>query len=450
LLLAQAIGLAIALRDRSDLLLRAGGAQSAQRIADTVRLLESLDAAGRQQVVRVLSQPPLVVQLDRPRLGASEPQDARAAAFAALVRRSLGEVERQVDVLRLRPEFPATWHPHGPGSGAGMPMGAHAGAGFGPGHSAMQPGIAFLVQVALRDGALATFDARQPEPAAGWPLRLLAGLAVSLAAVLGLSLLAVRWITRPLKALADAADDLGRDIHRAPLPEAGPAEVARAAHAFNAMQARLLAYLRERTSLLAAMSHDLKTPVTRLRLRAELLPDPEQRRKFTQDLQEMDALVAGTLDYLRGEQGAEPVQPVDLDALLESVQADLLESGGEVRLQGHALRPYPARPAALKRCLRNLLENAVRYGGAAEVELQDGPGELRILVRDRGPGLPPQELARVFEPFHRVEGSRSRDTGGTGLGLTIARSLAELHGGRLELANRAGGGLEARLTLPRP
>jgi signal transduction histidine kinase len=267
--------------------------------------------------------------------------------------------------------------------------------------------------------------------------------------VVAVSLLAVRWATRPLQALADAADDLGRNLNRPPMAESGPAEVVRAARAFNTMQERLVAYVRERTSVLAAMSHDLKTPVTRLRLRAELLADAQLRGKFTHDLEELEAMVAATLDYLRGAQGAEAVQPVDMAALLEGVQADLSETGGQVTVSGRPREPYPGHPTALKRCVRNLTENAVKYGGVAHVEVRDGDAALELLVRDEGPGLGPQELERVFEPFYRVEGSRSRETGGTGLGLTIAKGIAELHGGSLSLRNLPEGGLEARLVLPR-
>jgi len=262
-------------------------------------------------------------------------------------------------------------------------------------------------------------------------------------------LLAVRWATRPLQALADAADALGRNIASPPMAERGPVEVVRAARAFNTMQLRLAAYLRERTSVLAAMSHDLKTPVTRLKLRAELLPDPGLRLKFTRDLEELESMVAATLDFLRGTAGLEPAQPVDMEALLASVEADLSETGHVVRIEGRSLAPYTGHPVALKRCLRNLVENAVNYGKAAEIVVDDDPQRLRIEVRDRGPGIAPAELEKVFEPFYRLEGSRNRDTGGTGLGLTIARSIAQAHGGQLTLENRPEGGLLARLTLPR-
>jgi len=233
------------------------------------------------------------------------------------------------------------------------------------------------------------------------------------------------------------------------LPEKGPEEVSRAARAFNTMQARLARYIRDRTRVLAAMSHDLKTPITRLRLRAELLEDPQARAKFTKDLDEMESMVGATLDFLRGQESGEAVQPVDIGALLESLQADLAEIGGTVRIEGAVRSPFPGRPQALKRCLANLLENAVKYGKSAGVTVDDDGARLEIRIRDEGPGIPPEELEKVFAPFYRVEGSRSRETGGTGLGLAIAKSVAEAHGGSLVLRNRAEGGLEAMLVLPR-
>ncbi len=235
-----------------------------------------------------------------------------------------------------------------------------------------------------------------------------------------------------------------------PLPETGPLEVTRAARAFNTMQARLIRYIQDRTRVLAAMSHDLKTPITRLRLRAELLDDASLRAKFTGDLGEMEAMVGATLDFMRGIDAEEAAVPVDMKALLESLQADLLETGGLITLASGPLKPYPGRPQALKRCLMNLLGNAIQYGGSAAVAVEDHDDRLEISIRDEGPGIPEAELDRVFEPYYRLEGSRNRETGGTGLGLTIARSIAETHGGKLSIRNRVEGGLEAKLTLPRP
>jgi signal transduction histidine kinase len=450
LVVAQLVSFAIHMRERGELLSQASGMQSAQRIADIARFLDSLDAKERRAIVQVLSVPPLTISLDRGPLaaGANDAEKgARDALFGAMLRRFMDE---GLHVVATTIETRATaFEP-------GMMHGAKGGKKYGDWpaskaamHASVQPGNSFVAQVRLRDGTLVTFDSRQPAQNEGWPYRLLLSLAVLLAAVVGLSLLAVRWATRPLNALADAADELGRNIHRPPMEEKGPLEVARAARAFNTMQARLAAYIRDRTRVLAAMSHDLKTPITRLRLRAELLADPQAREKFTKDLDEMETMVGASLDFLRGQERGERVQPVDVMALLESLQADMAEMRGPMRIEGSAKTPYPGRPQALKRCLANLLENAVKYGTSARVVVNDSDARLEIRIQDEGPGLPETELEKVFEPYYRVEGSRSRETGGTGLGLTIARGIAEAHGGELSLRNRGGGGLEATLRLPR-
>ena len=446
LIVAQLASFAIHMQERGELLLQASGIQSAQRIADVVRLLDSLSPPERRRIVNVLSAPPLFVSLDRGPITRPEETPeagARAALFGSMLRRFLGS-EWTVEAI-VADDLPSTPVPmRGPAAMQGMQP------PFGPKmHSVMQPGFSFVSQVRLRDGTLVTFDSRQPQETAGWPYRMLLSLVVLLTAVIALSLIAVRWATRPLNALADAADELGRNIHRAPLAENGPLEVTRAARAFNTMQSRLVAYIQQRAGVLAAMSHDLKTPVTRMRLRAELLDDPELKRKFTRDLEEMESMVAGTLDFLRGLDSGETLKPVDVMALLESLQADMAEMGSPITIKGTALRPYLARPAALKRCLANLLDNAIKYGKSASISVDDNDARLEIRIQDAGSGIPESELERVFEPFYRLEGSRSRESGGTGLGLTIAKNIVEAHGGRLTLANRSSGGLEARLTFPR-
>ncbi len=450
LVAAQLLSFAVHMHERGELLSQASGMQSAQRIADIVKLLDSLGPAERRRIVQVFSAQPVTISLDEPPL-AIKGQDAdaapRAALFDAMLRRFLGDgrpVQVRVSEAPAPPLQPMAKHGlKGPGMrGDWTPPWAAM-------HSASQPGLSFVAQVRLLDGALVTFDARQPAQTVSWPYRLLASLAVLLIAVILVSLVAVRWATRPLNALADAAGELGKDINRPPLPEDGPEEVSRAARAFNTMQSRLRSYIHDRTRVLAAMSHDLKTPVTRLRLRSELLEDPQVRAKFTKDLDEMESMVGATLDFLRGLESGERVQPVDVMALLESLQADMAEMGGPVRIEGRAKAPYPGRPQALKRCIANLLENAVKYGNSAAVMIDDDGVRLEIRIQDEGPGIPPAQLEKVFEPFYRVEGSRSRETGGTGLGLTIARSVAEAHGGSLVLRNRDGGGLEAVVVLPR-
>jgi signal transduction histidine kinase len=305
-----------------------------------------------------------------------------------------------------------------------------------------------ITEVRLKDGSWVNFDHPRPWHASDRPWRLLAGLGVLLVSVIVLSLLAVRLTTRPLTTLANAAGELGRDIRRAPIPETGPQEVKRAAHAFNEMQAQLVRYVEDRTRTLTAISHDLKTPITRMRLRAELLDDPKLRDKFVRDLQDMETLTNSTLDFLRDLDANETPGSVDVMALLESLQADAVETGGNVTLQGRISHPFRGRPQALRRCLDNLVSNALRYGKRAMISVEDSDRELVIRVRDAGPGIPESELERVFDPYYRLDAARS-DVQGHGLGLGIARNVAVAHGGTLQLRNHPEGGLEAVLTLPR-
>ena len=201
--------------------------------------------------------------------------------------------------------------------------------------------------------------------------------------------------------------------------------------------------------MFAAISHDLKTPITRLRLRAELLDDDTLRTKFENDLGEIEQMVSEALDLVRGLERQEPMEPIDVIALVQSVRDDIAAGGARVDVQESDVRPYVGRPKSLRRCLLNLVENAVKYGHSAVIAVTDEPDELVISVCDSGPGIPEAELARVMEPFYRLEQSRNRQTGGTGLGLAIARNIAIAHGGKIELSNRMGGGLQALLTLPR-
>jgi signal transduction histidine kinase len=324
-----------------------------------------------------------------------------------------------------------------------------AGAMSPPGMHRFAPdGISFMTQVRLQDGTWATFDTQMTPGSANLPWRLLLTLTILLAAVLVVSYVAVRWVTRPLHVLASAADELGRDINRPPLPESGPLEVSRAAHAFNNMQARLIHFIEERTRILTAMSHDLKTPITRMRLRAEMLEDESLRERFEKDLVEMQAMVTQALDFMRGLSNGEPEQLVDVMALLEMLQSDNQGIWRNVTIVGRVTKPLRAVPQLLKRCIANLIDNAVVYGKDAEIVVEEGPTALTLRIRDHGPGIPDTELETVFEPFYRLEGSRSRETGGTGLGLSIARNIARAHGGDVSLRNREDGGLEAILTLP--
>ena len=408
LVLAQAIGFLIHRWDRERMFFRTHASQTAQRISDVISLLDTLEPAARRKVIAILNTRRWSAELSDTAPALREPsQDAGLTEFVRATKPLLGSREHRVGVL----------------------------------------GETYVVSAPLSGGEWITLGYRRD---AGMVPDVLiwSWLAVAIIVVV-ITLFAARWVTRPLSTLANAAEALGRNIDRPPLNERGPSEVARAARAFNDMQSRLRRLIDDRARIFTAMSHDLKTPITRLRLRAELLESDALKGKFTADLAEMEAMVNSSLTFMRGMQDHEISQPIDVRALLESLQADAQETGKHVVIEGEALCPYEGKPQALKRALSNLIENAVRYGGGAKVIIDDGKLRLQVRVLDTGPGIPESELKRVFEPFHRVEDSRNRASGGTGLGLSIARNIAQLHGGDIALRNLPEGGLEATLTLPR-
>lgn len=279
-----------------------------------------------------------------------------------------------------------------------------------------------------------------------------AGLAslAAMAAGIGLaSVLVVRGLTKPLRDLSAAADRVGRNAAGpVRVPEEGPAEVRHAARAFNAMQERIRQLVEDRTQALAAVSHDLRTPITRLRLHAGFLDDAEARDRIDANLDEMEAMVEATLAYLREGREAEEPRPTDLVTVLRTVCDAAADAGGNVAYEGPETLVLPLRRVAVRRAFANLVGNAVAHGGGARVALRREPGRAVAEVSDEGPGIPEAELERVFEPFHRLEASRNRATGGVGLGLTIARRAVEAEGGTLRLLNRPGGGLSAVVALP--
>ena len=307
----------------------------------------------------------------------------------------------------------------------------------------------FLIQVELDDGTWISIVQQVPEGLLNLPYRILASLFILIIIVGLLSLLVVRRITKPIDTLAVAADQLGRDIQRPPLDEKGPQEVKRAAHAFNAMQSQLKQYIKDRSQLLAAISHDLRTPITRLRLRTELLKNAKLEKKFLGDLDDMQTMVDETLNYMRGQDNSEAIQKIDMTALIESLALDLRDSGNKINFTGENRILFHGRPLALKRCLTNLLENAARYGDSATVYAEELETRLLIRIVDVGPGIPEEKLEQIFKPFSRLESSRNRSTGGVGLGLGIAREIARDNGGDISLRNHDEGGLEAVLELPK-
>jgi signal transduction histidine kinase len=428
-IIAHLLGLLIFFQERDRLNTRTSARFFGARIGEIVKIIDHLPPAQRASLAAEISSPDLAIStVDAPTAAPRDgPQYGEVAAIISQrLRRYLGESRE----IRVQVTDDAD--------------------DFDPYHPSRAVAKQVTAQIRLAEGDWIGFTSDlAPPPGPPPSSRLIFDIALRLVTVIVLSLIAVRFVTRPLSTLASAAEALGRDIHHPPLDEKGTVEVRRAAHAFNTMQARLIEYIQERTRILAAVSHDLKTPITRLRLRTELLHDLEVQAKFARDLEEMEAMVSATLDFTRGLDQVEAQREVDVMALLESLQADAQDMGKKISIDGDTRRPIKAYPQSLKRCISNLLENAVKFGSEARVSVEDSGQMLVIRISDDGPGVPEAEMGRVFEPFYRVEASRNRATGGTGLGLSIARNNARAQGGDVTMRNRPEGGLEVTLTLPR-
>lgn len=456
LIVAQGMSLAIVLHDRGEFLSRISGVQSVRRIADTVILFDTVNISERQRLVKLLSSPTMRISISPAAPSLSNivqpisSESAQSVFLNSILRRALGR-DREIRLVVLQPTGvqplnDGIWQP-------GMMHGRNQSAGIANPQPSTEgryrAGLtsSVLVQIQLDDGNWVSFDSQLQPESWTWPYRALLSALILLIAVVILAIIGVRWITRPLKQFSSAAIELGKNIDRPPLLEKGPLEVVQAARALNGMQTKLSRNLHDRTRILAAMSHDLKTPITRLRLRAELLDDEPIRSKFIRDLSELEDMVTDTLSFMRGLESTESLTRLDINALLESLQDDAKEAGQTIEIYGRATSPFLCRPQSLKRCLSNLIENAIKYGGVARVNVMQLADSLHIIVSDDGPGVPTEELERLFDPFYRLEASRNRDHGGTGLGLTIARSIAEQQGGTLILKNGVTQGLECHLKF---
>ncbi|AZD28483.1 sensor histidine kinase [Pseudomonas chlororaphis] len=289
------------------------------------------------------------------------------------------------------------------------------------------------------------FEPRPPRPWFGGPIVPLTFQFISLiiAAWYGAKLL-----TRPIQRLSDAAERLSEDLDSPPLDESGPREARQAAHTFNLMQRRIQEQVKQRGRMLGAVSHDLRTPLSRLKLRLEQIEDNKLRGQMRQDLDDMISMLDATLSYLHEQRTSEALQWMDVQALVESLCENAQDQGADVQTSGHCA-PLQVQPMALRSCLNNLLDNALRYAGHARISLQDSREQVLIRVIDHGPGIAEDQREAVFEPFYRLEGSRNRNSGGVGLGMTIAREAAERLGGQLHLEETPGGGLTTVVRLPR-
>lgn len=444
LIISLAAGSWIYSLDREEAVRAVGGFAVAQRIANLARLIQETPQQSRSHLIAALSD-----QTFRVSLATQPPPVARGTDDTPVALAIKAFLIRQLSLNPARPPRVSASLPIGAGFMGRRPM-----MGRGPmmhGFSALGVfgGIRNLrVSVPLTDGQWLSVTATMPESGPLFSVQFLASMGLMAIILLVVTVWMVRRVTLPLADLASAAERLGNDLHAPPMHETGTIETRQASRAFNAMQERLRGLIENRTRMLAAISHDLRTPLTVLRLRMENVEPAPEREKMLTTIAELDSMIAATLQFVRDDAAAEPRRRTDLAALLASVVDDMADAGLPVDLAPTQPVICECQPAALKRALANLLDNAVKYGMRAHVAIHSAADKVEIVIDDEGPGIAEDKLAHVFQPFYRIEGSRSRETGGIGLGLAIALSIVQAHNGQLFLSNRPEGGLRARIRLP--
>lgn len=435
MLVSHLIGVTIYALDRRDAVAATEALDLAERIVGVVNLVKQLPTERRADLLRMADSRSLRVTLGK---GASAPAptppDELTSEIAQFLLRELPEWTAERLVVRF--------------SNAGQPSeGGSSRAGIET-QRVSSPAPSLHVALRLSDGQWLEFAGALPNADPEWPGT--AGIYVIIMAI-GIGTVAI-WlvgrVTAPLSAFASAADRLGKDMRAEPLPEDGPTEVVKASRAFNGMQKRLQRLVEHRTRMLAAISHDLRTPVALMRLRSELVGEPEHRAKLLQSLGDMEEMISSTLEFARETSRDEAARQIDMSALIESICDDLTDAGMRCTFEVPGPCIITARPTAMKRALTNVVENAVKYGGSAHVRLMDGARSYVITVDDEGPGIAPDELENIFLPFYRVEQSRNRGKAGAGLGLSIAQSIVHEHGGTIVAENLPERGLRLKLTLP--
>jgi len=304
------------------------------------------------------------------------------------------------------------------------------------------------VSIALSDGNWLNISSRFHRPPIQWPWLSIASFAFATLVIMIIIWVALSRLTGPLRALANSTESLGRGETVPILSTKGPEELRRVTTAFNNMQARLTQFVAERTRMLAALGHDLRSPLTAMRVRAEMVEDTENRERLVLIIAEMQEMVESTLSFAKGMVSTEESQTIDISEFLEELTNEMSGIGSKVKLKAPSGILVRIKPVSMRRALRNVIENAVRYGKKADLSAKRVGNTVKIRVTDKGPGIPQEDLERVFDPFVRIEKSRSLETGGTGLGLSIARTLIYAHGGKIELSNLPAGGLCVEISIP--
>ena len=438
LIAAQLTSLWLQWGERANVITEARGRNFVDRIADVVLKLESETPSHRASKLAELGASDLKLVL----ISAEETGHHRARRSVELALSERLGSEREI---RSTNEFGRVGNMGG--MRGGMPHAARQ--GMGSNRMRFAENSIQSLDVRLQDGQWLRIltDPEGAPPAL--PNALIMQLVLSFLIIVIVIMLAVRQLTKPLEQLTEAANSFGRDIDAPQLSEKGPREMRAAASAFNRMQERIKRLVTERSRALAAVSHDLRTPLTRLRLRTELVNDETLRDEMANDLNAMAAMLESTLNYLRGLQETEVSCAIDINALLQSLIDDERLLGREISLTGVATQPYVGRLSALRRALQNLVDNAIKYGQSAQLRIEDSQSALCLAVEDKGAGVPESDIKRLTEPYYRLDTARRAETGGSGLGLSIVNDIALMHGGQLQLANLATGGFSAKLILPR-
>jgi len=419
--------------------------QMSDRVASLITLFDSLSPEQRADLTRVLNKKNFTIQFNNHELDITSPllikNELVAAQYKQFITNNLNETHNVVVTLVNNDESLPQKAQKKPSDNNDSIIN----------RIAHNPPYSLHIQAQLQDNTWVHFIWQAPSIAINSvSTELIFWLMIALIVIWLVAYLVVKWITKPLNALAQAAERLGNDIKSPPLEEKGPQEVQQAAHAFNMMQQRLQLLLAERTRFFAAISHDLKTPITRLRLRAELLNNQELQQKIINDLLEMEILLTNALDYSRGVAYQEDKHSLNIISLLQEITKNYVDLDYQIQLIAPQEPEFiQGCPIALKRCLTNIIDNAVRYGQKADITVTSNEVEVIITVKDYGTGVAAQELTRIVEPFYRVEPSRNKTTGGYGLGLSIAQSIIQAHNGQLQLTSPVGEGLCVQITLPR-
>ena len=437
LAVAQAFSLWLFVDERSLAIQTAQGLESAGRAANVATLIEEAPPELHASILRAANSPFVQFSVaDQPEVDHNDHSDSNR--IASRIRALMGP-DRQREIRVEVHEIPSA-----------VPVLMQLPPRMEQMHIAMMQGelsaIEMQLAIGLSDGRWLNATTRFQRPPLQWPW----AQAITFGVTAALLLIAASWfilsrITGPLRHLSDAAERLGRGEQVARIALRGPFEVRHLTEAFNRMQSRLTRFVANRTQLLAALSHDLKSPLTAMRVRAEMVEDDENRDRLIGSIDEMSDMVEATLSFAHGMATAEPSEDVDVASFLAQLRDDM---AGNFTLNVQDGSRARIRPRAMRRALRNVIENALRYGESASVSALRVGEIIRISVTDNGPGIPESELDRVFEPFYRLEKSRSRDTGGTGLGLSIARTIVQAHGGTIAVANQLVGGLEVTMEIP--